>query len=371
MSENTEKVVKDTDKKKDGLRAFIWFMMGVVVGIVAGYGLFFMSMSDAVKSVETSQIEVETEVTTTGGDALSITTYSYEHTVLTGEDVEKAQTAVLSRLEKLKDGSTYVQLQVGEDTYESYMYNKNNECFAQASDGSYSAIFRNDGKAVKYEASSGAVAVGSDIDLISFAENAMTAVSNGVEGAQLFEMTPSNEESTVVEYRVDLVGDEAVKACYSSIGEDFGQVMLDNLMEALPDWEPHIIMIYLVDLADEQVDLEDIAMYCYYVDNDTEYANWTMQGCVEVNDWSLSEDWYTYDFSNTVEEDFNTMLNELVATLTEVIDTYAEENNLEIIEVEPETLEENTEGSTTEVEEETSTEEIEAIVEENEEVETE
>lgn len=366
MSETTQTTneTQGADKKKEIIKNFIWVMVGVIIGIVIGYACFADAIAGASKNItQTSKSEIQTEATSEVAsldeevrDALGISTYLYEHEVLSGSQAEEAKDRIFKELNKIKNGSTYMQLQVASDTYESYMYNTNGECYAQVSDGSYQSVIRNDGKTIKYENESGAIAVGKDIEVLELAFNAVEAAVNGVEGAQLFYMTPAEEteeNKNVFEYRVDLVGEKAVKACLSLDDEGFAQTTLDNLKAGLDeDWEPHLIMGYIVSTDNKDSKEDNILVFNYYVD-DEEITNWVMQGYVNVDDWKLDETWYTTDFSTIEGDAYADMMLKLNTELDGILDKYFKDNNIEL---ETDEIESTTEVETTETETEITTE---------------
>ena len=261
MSENTKNIVteapevkntKETNTKNNGwLKNFIWVMVGVIIGIAVGYAVFYASLNSVATNtniINEESTEESTEDVAVSGDTLdSISTYEFEHIVLDGEDKEKAVKKITDCIDYISTHDTYLQVQVGENEYESYLYNTAGECFAQASDGSYNAVFRDDKNVIKYSSDSSAIAFGKDIEILGILRNAATAtLDNSIDGIQLFEMVPIEDDSNVVEYRVDLVGEEAVKACYTSYGDDFAEIMFDNLIDQVPDWEPHLVMVYII-----------------------------------------------------------------------------------------------------------------------------
>ena len=312
MSENTVKEAKEKSKGS-WLTNFIWAVLGAIIGIVLGYAVFTATLKEAATDA-INDIQATEEMQEVGDASDGISTYTFEHTVLTGEDLSNVVSDIEERLTTIKNDNTYLQLQVGEDEYEAYVYNKNNECFAQASDGDYSAAFRNDMKVVKYTSESSALAVGTDIDILSIAINAAKATTKDIKNARLLKMTPS-EPSSVSEYRVDLVGDEAVRACYTSLGSNFADSMLANLKGQITDWEPHLIFVYLVD-----ENSKDISMQCYYVADNTEYTNWVLQAYVPISEWALDESWYTIDVNSIDLDKFVEMLDNETIKISKLLD---------------------------------------------------
>lgn len=319
MSENT---VKDVKEKTKGswLTNFLWAVVGAIIGIVLGYAVFTATLkdtaSDAIDAIQSTEEAVED-----AGDASnSISTYVYEHTVLGGDELTAAVDDISNRILNLMNKNTYMQIQVGENEYEAYVYNKHGECFAQDSNDNYSAIFRDDKKVVKYTNADSALAIGTDIDLLNITLNAVKAPLTDIEdaSARLLRME-FEEESDIIEYRVDLVGDNAVRECYTSLGLNFADSMVANLKSQLTDWEPHLIFVYLVDTKSD-----DISMHCYYVADDAEYTNWVMQAYVEVDDWKLDDSWYTIDVNAIEIEEFTSMLETETVKISKLLDKIIE-----------------------------------------------
>ena len=337
MSEEKTTVVEETkdtavaEKKNGWLKNFIWLMMGVIIGIVLGFAIFTASMGSVAKDLsntQTSQVEAESEVEVgDAGDGIS--TYLFEHKTLTGEDAQAVKEKINSTLEYIKTHDTYVQIQTGEASYESYLYNDTGECFAQSSDASYHAIFRNDGKTIKYSDANAAIAFGKDTEVISIVQSAVNAIENGVEGVQLFEMIPASEDTDYIEYRIDLVGEDAVKACYQMHDEEFAQIMYDNLTSQGPEWEPHLIFVIIVDTTGET---QQIAITCLYVEDNEEYTNWIMQGYFDVYDWKLGQEWYDTDFSTTDGAAYGEMMDTLITDIDTMLNQYIKDNDFGIIE---------------------------------------
>lgn len=326
MSNTSETEKKDNAKKSEVMTKVIWALVGFIIGVVAAFGIFTATLGQTAKEAE-KELTALKEEQAIGG----ITTYTYDHTVLEDEDATTVASQILNKIGNIKNNSTYIQVQVGDNEYESYMYNKNNECFAESSDGTYISVFRNDGKTVKFGGDAGAIAVGKDIDVMTITENAMKAVSKKVDGVQLFEMTPTKENPDVTEYRVDFVGEEAVKQLYISENKqedrDFADLMVNNMKEHIGDWEPHIILVCA--LSNNSENENDFMMYCMFVQNNQEYTNWVMLGNIVTDDWKLDEAWYTTDFANTDANEFSTLMNDTVTKLGDILDKYAKENGLD------------------------------------------
>lgn len=254
----------------------------------------------------------------------NMTTYEYNHTIINDKDKKKEIVSNISnKLRQIRSGSTYVQIQTGDNDYESYMYNRNNECLAQTSDESYYAVFRKDNKTIKYSTENNMIALGTDMDIMTFAINAIeSVVKESSANITLLDMELSdNESGNNKEFRVDINGEEAVKLCYNSLGENFANNMIDKLKEQMGnDWVPRLVMIYNIS------DNEDIGVSCCYVVDNTEYLSWVMEGYTTVGDWALDSKWYTANFEDLEELELSDMLESLLDDAYAILDRYINEN---------------------------------------------
>jgi hypothetical protein len=287
----------------------------------------------------------------------------YEHTVLEGDDAETVRQNMFKAADMVQENNTYLCIQTNEDEYEYYFYNTNGEAFGQTSDGSYTAVYRNDGTVIKYGSDADAVAVGSDIEVMSIIRNAIQASADGIEGVQLFEMAPAEDEEGVSEYRIDLVGEDAIKALYISEGQDFADQMYDKLTstalvntedEGTVEWDPHLIVTGILQYNEDKTEIEDFLFYMYYVYDGEEYTNWVMAGYLDIDEWQLDNDWYTMDFEDLDEDLYDTLMTDLTDELYNLVQAAYDEMDAEEA-TETETDVDSTEEST-ETETETETE---------------
>ncbi len=303
-------------------------LMGVIIGIVLSYAMVASGLKKASDKIETkANTENSTdsgaiaENTTSGNDTIDeendvITTYELPHEEVKGKELEDLQADLKNRIAHVRETNSFVQLQTGVSEYETYVYNNNGECVAETSDGSYSVVFRNDNKVVKYEDASGALAVGQDIDIMTFIENAVMAA--GTNDVKMYRYPENTVDDTYEEYRVDLKGEDIVRLCYSPLGEDFADVMMENLKAQDPEWNPHLVIVLYVP-TDDKPNFGAVAISVY--DNlNKEFTNWDLLGWIELSDWKLDEWWYTYDFSKADSETYIEHMKSLMDELGSLLD---------------------------------------------------
>jgi hypothetical protein len=374
-----EKTTEDSKLKSPAwVRDLIWVLIGVIIGVVLMFAITTATASTASSSakanvgVSEQSSDPSTEASTEEEEeSLGITTYLYEHTVLEGDDADTARKFMIEGVDRVQNNNTYLCIQTNDDEYEYYFYNTNGEGYGQTSDGSYMAVYRNDGTVVKYGSDADAVAVGSDIEVMSMVRNAIQASADGVEGVQLFEMAPAEDETDIAEYRIDLVGEDAIKAIYISEGQDFADQMYEKLTSTALvnteeagtiEWDPHLIITGILQFNEDRTDITDFMFYMYYVYDNNEYTNWVMNGYLEIGEWTLAEDWYTMDYENLDEDKYDELMTSLTDELYELVqsayddmDTTTETDTEESTETSTEEVEE-TEEATETSDEETSTE---------------
>lgn len=350
--------VKEADTKGDKFTAhdIVWIAIGLVIGILLSYCIFNMTLSSAIQKLA-SETQTTTSVVDktqeTDDEITGISTYDDPNVIISDKaEIENAKEIMLNYINGITNGSTYSQVMTGEEQYVYYMYNSKGEVFTQDMNATYTEVFLNDGRVFKYDTDEQVLSVGSDIDIASIFRNTVEAIGN--DNVTLYEMDLSEVEAPEGhEYRIDFVGEDAVKLLYKSVGDEFATDMIESITSSITDWEPHIIMVMFIG-----DNVEDSYSYCLYVIDNSEYTNWFFQGYDTVGDWALEEDWYTYDAeSDGNGEKYSTLMNTLVDNVNTVMLSYADSKGwLVNEELTSETVEESTEENTETEEAEASTE---------------
>lgn len=356
--------VKEVDTKRDKFTAhdLVWIAIGLVIGILLSYCIFNMTLSSAIQKLasETQTTTSVVDKTQQNDDGITgISTYDDPNVVISDKaEIENAQEIMLNYINGITKGSTYSQVMTGEEQYVYYMYNSKGEIFTQDMNSTYTEVFLNDNRVFKYDTDKQVLSVGSDIDIVSIFRNAVEAIGN--DNVTLYEMDLSEVEAPEGhEYRIDFVGEDAVKMLYKSVGDEFATDMVESIKSSINDWEPHIIMVMFIG-----DNVEDSYSYCLYVIDNSEYTNWFFQGYDTIDDWTLEEDWYAYDAeSDENGEKYSALMNTLVENVNTVMLNYADSKGW-LADEEPtsETVEESTEENTETAE---STEEAEESTENN------
>lgn len=320
--DNTKEKKKDN---KDNMRTLIHLLEGFIVGILVGWAIFTITLNKSTETVDkkdSSQIEESTETSDK-----TITTYSEGELIKDKKKVSEFTRDLSKYAKDIASNNSYVQLKTGENVYMYYLYNKNGEIFSQDSDNQNVEVFLNTDKVFKYSDSEGALSVGKDIDIASMIENAAKAVDDEIKGVNVYYLKAKDSKSTD-EYRIDLVGEDAIKSLYSSLSSDFAEDMLSNMKDTVGkeenNWQPHMIIAAHIDKNPEKS-----YIYCLYVVNSTEYTNWFLMGYGYTDDWKLEDAWYDYDPKSDKSGDkYSELASNLMIQVNKVVTKYAKENGL-------------------------------------------
>jgi len=310
MSKNNITTKKDITTKKEVdynvlIKKAVLYLAGVLTGMI-------------VMLIIQSATQKDTSVTNNNADNL-ISTYKMNSEILQGDKLSDACDNIIDLLTSLKHDNTYIQLQVGDDVFDTYIYNKKGECFAQSDSSGYSSVALSDGRTVKISTHDEEVIIESDTDVLSLMLK-VAELAKTDETFTLYDMVV--EDEGIKEYRIDVVGEENIRKIYSSFGDQVADNIMQNLKASLGDsWEPHLIYCYL--LADNKCTL-----YTYVVANNEEYVNFYSQGHVTLGDWELSEDYYQADLDTLDYKTACDLLENTVYDLEQILQTFAIENGL-------------------------------------------
>ena len=322
------------DKNKETpkyIKKIILVLIGAIIGVIVAYTIVAGELKKTGTKIESKHAQNSTSAdgkkSSTGKNGSDtktdkidfITTYKYKHEEVSDSKLKSIQEDMKKRINHVRNDNSLVQLQTGKKEFETYVYNNNGECVAETSDGSYSVIFRNDNKVVKYEDSSGALAVGNDIDILQFIENAVLAVGKVDSAKMYYYPIHSDDKSDYDEYRVDLKDEAAIRLCYSPLGEKFADVMMDSLKSQDKKWKPHLVIVLYIPRDKNNQNFGAVALSVY--DNiSKEFTNWDLLGWIQLGDWKLDSWWYTYDFSKANTEDYVSHMKSLMDNLHKMLD---------------------------------------------------
>lgn len=316
------------DKRKRLNQALIVVLV-LVLFIVAIYVALKNSSSKKGETVGTESGTEAVESTEKKG----ITTYTEPHEELTGEKAETARDKITDALNEISENNSYIQVQVGDSKYDTYIYNKNGEAFGQASSGDYSSIYRKDGTSVKYSKDSEKFSIGQDVSFVDILNNVVDATKDNDKNIKFYRMTTelTDGKNKVYDYRIDMQGADAIKKAYGSLADDIGDSIIDAMKESIgKNWEPHLIYCFSVSGEPGTKDSTFVAC-CYIIYNESEYMNWIANGYIQLDDWTLDEKWYDDDALNKLSGDeAYDYVDGLITDLENLIQKFADDNGIDL-----------------------------------------
>lgn len=325
-SENETNVTKDSQINKGIIP---WLIMLFAAGIIA----IIMGVTNSnTKKEENTLGYVEGKDYSNSG----ISTYVYEHEVVHGDDIKSVTNDIRGILDYMKNNNAYIRVQVDESEFDYYIYNGNNECLAQSSDGGTSVVFRNNAESIAFGSVTGDVLLDNDADILKVVYNVLDIADSDVEdknGVTVFNML-LDDSDTSEEYRVEIVGEELFKGIYKDTSDELGDNIIQTLKEQVQsisenEFVPHVIYTFLFNKENN-----DISIACELIVDDQEHINWLTDGYIELADWKLDDSWYSSDFKELTSDESFEMLGGLVDNIQILINNYAQENNIPIEEPE-------------------------------------
>lgn len=320
-AKNSEETTEIKKEKTSGLD-----IKSLLIGILGASTLALLIAVIAISANKQSQEEVS--------DATSMqeaVADSYIETKLEPADAKAAASEVLTVIEAVRDNNGYIHVYTDEETYDTYIYNKNGEVFGVGSDSNNMTVFRNDGKAIRF---TDTIAISEDLDILELTINSLNAI-DGKDIEMYQAVSEAIDVETYVGYKeLYAVFDtyEDIRKLYSSVSEEYADAMIESIKSAFHEGVvPTFKIYYMIS------DGGGLTVACHLEENGETYLNWYYDGYLLVYDWELPEEWYTYDFSDSqVSEN---MLTELAGSLEELLMKYAEENEVTVTE-QGETVEE-------------------------------
>ena len=356
-SKDTKETKKRVNKKVVETIAAVAAIAVCIGSLVAGNKINSNKKSLADDKSSSTSTENTSTDSTEEVEETGITTYDYAHTVVTDKDqLTEFKYNYNNAVQSLIDGPTYYEIQTGNNRYTMYMYNTHGEIFSQSDNGDYTSVYRSDGSLVRYNSHNNEFVIGQGLDTLHFVQNAINAVDSGNDGITLYKMDLDNSDEDTnhtEEYRIDIVGDDAVYKCYESAGDYYASTMVNILhqqyeaaneadvettegsteastedsTEASTEDSTELHMIVGIRMSEEQ----GPAYFCYIVRNGKEQLSWVSNAMAigDDIDWKLDDSWYDDDKLESLNaENAEAKKNELISSLNDVLNNYAEKNNI-------------------------------------------
>lgn len=319
MSESN-KTSKSKSKSTTGLIAALCICIGLIGGGIGGY--FAGSSTKTPPKLSESQ----TENSSTADDSSVDKTKELESHYHKVESIDEAKAKVKEVngvFDELLKKNVYFNVQIGQDSYDGYLYNTKGEIVSQSSDGSLTTVYTKDKHCVAVSSEDQSMTVDASIDFVAMCRNALNAVSEDNKDVTLYMVDSEGEDSSsdefstlgkVQEYVIDFKGEDACKLIYSSTKADYADTVIKALKEYLGDsWVPHM-EIGFVWSEDNQ-----LASYCNIISESGSHdSNWICIGSGDTPDWELPEEWYSADYTTNTDEN-NAKLMDMLNNFTEYL----------------------------------------------------
>ena len=211
------------------------------------------------------------------------------------EDIEKA-------LDNISNRDILLNVQNGEDSYVTMVYNDSGEIFTQDSEYGYISVYLSNGNVVRFNEY---VDYGADSDIMMIMQSALDMAKED-EGIMLNLDNTSETSNEIRQTIIDIRGWDSVTKLYSIVSDDFADTMVEQLKSTLPkDNEGDEINFRFIYGTDESSKLVSAACYIYFGVTDPDKISWEDVGLSwvitsinEVYDWELKEDWYSIEWEN-------------------------------------------------------------------------
>lgn len=337
-------------KNKFNKDVVISLLIGIFIGVIIGYVIFTVALRSAINDMSnTIQPNIPTISTSQNTAEETIDTYASEHRDITDStEINEIKGILSSSLQEILNGPTYAQITMSDYISYAYLFNTKGEFFMEDNNFSDAEVSLNNGKSYTLNPNTGALTSGEDSNAIQLLLNTVNAVDGT--NIKMYEMTLYNTDADPValdtkhrEFRIDLIGDDAIKNMYSTNSESFKSDMITNLHkkieQTVPNWEPHIIVRVQIDTETNKI---VYAASCFVVSGQ-EYFDFQLIGYDNTIDWEMPKEWYDYNPENdTTGEEFYGLFTNTTNTVDNVLMNYANDNGWDINAEETETNEEVT-----------------------------
>ena len=108
---------------------------------------------------------------------------------------------------------------------------------------------------------------------------------------------------------------------YSTVSEEFATSMVESLIDYMgEDWVPGLQYGYIYSTSG------NLGLYCNIIVDGKYYLNWLTEGYDEFIDWSLSEEWYTTEFTKDNSQKLYDLMQKDLDTLSTNMDKVSNES---------------------------------------------
>lgn len=227
---------------------------------------------------------------------------NYMGAVITQGKEEEAIDSIEKALDNINNKDILLNVQNGEDSYVTMVYNDKGEIFGQDSENGYISVYLSNGNVVRFNEY---VDYGADSDVLMIMQSALKMAKDS-KGVILNLVNTAETSDKVSQTIIDIRGWENVTELYSVVSDEFSDTMVEQLKSTLPEEnEGDEINFRFIYGTDESSKLVSAACYIYFGDTAPDKVSWEDVGLSwiitsinEVYDWELKKDWYNIEWEN-------------------------------------------------------------------------
>ena len=235
----------------------------------------------------------------------------------------------------LGENNAYIALQVSDELYDTYIYNKQDEMFVEHGLYGTHTIGTKDG--AKYRLHDSHWSESSDLDILSL----LNIIADNIENSSTKVYKIDTSEYDVKSYEGSVVFDgwQEIYDFYSVVSDEYAENLLKQMMVGTThnismefsfgfdankgiSIGSYVIMENNADETNsddtETSTKDEEASDKAEKDSNTIYTNWSLSGYEILDDWSLDEEWYTV-FKSDKEVDYTELLNKTYEDLSKIL----------------------------------------------------
>lgn len=279
-----------------GLSSLILCLIAVVIVLVVTMVNMNNTLNKLSDRVGLDNIPIS-EINKIGGNQLS------------GKELSTALEVIGTNLEEIRTKNIYLPCYETETDYATLLYNSKGECVTQSTDNSIS-VYKSDKQTTTFGDN---IYYGTDVDALTNLELAYKIATQGKAIVTSLDVTTDKaaaDNIKVTEYLIDVQGYDNIEAMYDlmedGLGSEMALMFKANLEKSELEDDTSILNFRYAYIIQDGT-LIDFGCYMYfgegYEDNWSNcYSSWFTDGYAEVGEWSLQDEWYSYDYSKMTED---------------------------------------------------------------------
>lgn len=261
------------------------------------------------------------------GDAENIARTDYK----LAEDKTGMIDEIQASIDNLYNRNAYMILHVGaeEDDVIYLCYNKDRECYAESAQNNVALVYRKDHKAVVL---TDPIELAYDLDCLSYTESALNLVKTGFASIE----TSDTGVDDVKGYKIDITGKHNIRKLYTQYSREFADKIMGDIFGADYDADKYKDDDYKdkndTDCITLTVNIGDGGQFgidCSILIGDQEYTSWWFDGYLDMDPFTLNEDWYVDSLEDADVEEWKEKATDIQNQLKENIKSYQQKAEAE------------------------------------------